>query len=528
MGALVATDDPPPAELSRSTGASAAQPQEAAGRLLEATGISKCFPGVLALDHVDFSLDRGEIHVLFGENGAGKSTLINVIAGTYAPDAGRLVYDGQELRHLTPHHARSIGISPVFQEFSLVPDLTVEQNLSLGREIARLGFLSVDKMRRRAERVLADLGFDLDPRRPVRDLSRAHQQMVEIAKALLTKVRVLILDEPTASLTEKETQRLFALVDRLRRDQVGIIYVSHRMREIKQLADRITVLRDGKLVATRSAERVSEGELVELMTGRKIDLLYPRIAVKPGKVVVETEGLSLEGGALTKVDFRARAGEITGIAGLVGCGKSELIRAIYGLEPIAGGSVRIEQKPCAYLTPAASLARGVCYFPADRVAEGLALGRPIRENISLVALRLPRFSRLGFLRRGVERSVARQTAGRLQLRPPDTERTVAQLSGGNRQKVMLARGLTRDFGVFLFDEPTVGVDVGAKLEVYEFMKALVEAGAAIVLVSSELPEVLHLSSRVYVMHQGRMVAELTGSEITEQNVLARFFQEAGR
>jgi ribose transport system ATP-binding protein len=511
----------------RSAGADAAQPQEAAGRLLEATGISKRFPGVLALDRVDFALERGEIHVLFGENGAGKSTLINVIAGTYAPDAGRLVYDGRELRHLTPHYARSIGISPVFQEFSLVPDLTVEQNLSLGREIARLGFLSVDKMRRRAERVLADLGFDLDPRRPVRDLSRAHQQMVEIAKALLTKVRVLILDEPTASLTEKETQRLFALVDRLRRDQVGIIYVSHRMREIKQLADRITVLRDGRLVATRSAERVSEGELVELMTGRKIDLLYPRIAAKPGKVVVETEGLNLEGGALTKVDFRARAGEITGIAGLVGCGKSELIRAIYGLEPIAGGNVRIGQQPCADLTPAASLARGVCYFPADRVAEGLALGRPIRENISLVALRLPRFSRLGFLRRRVERGVARQTAERLQLRPPDTERSVAQLSGGNRQKVMLARGLTRDFGVFLFDEPTVGVDVGAKLEVSEFMKALAEAGAAIVLVSSELPEVLHLSSRVYVMHQGRMVAELTGSEITEQNVLARFFQEAG-
>jgi ribose transport system ATP-binding protein len=496
-----------------------------ANLLLEATGISKRFPGVLALDRVDFDLAPGEVHVLFGENGAGKSTLINIIAGTYAADAGRLIYRGQELRHLTPHHARSIGISPVFQEFSLVPDLTVEQNLSLGREISRFGFVSTETIRRRAEDVLGDLGFELDPRQRVRELSRAQQQMVEIAKALLAKVNVLILDEPTASLTEKETQRLFALVDRLRRDNVGIIYVSHRMREIKQLADRITVLRDGRLVATRQAKDVSENELVELMTGRRIDLLFPRIAHKPGKIVVETVGLSAGNGALSEIDFRARRGEVTGVAGLVGCGKSELIRAIYGLETIDSGAIRINGEVCEP-SPAASLDRGVCYFPADRAAEGLALSRPIRENISLVALHLPRFSRFGMLRRRDEREVARETAERLQLRPPATERNVANLSGGNRQKVMLARGLTREFGVYLFDEPTVGIDVGAKIEVYEFIKSLVEAGGAVVLVSSELPEVLHLSSRLYVMHLGRMVAELTGSEMTEQTVLAHFFRHA--
>jgi ribose transport system ATP-binding protein len=523
MSALALTESPAASEPPAPSGTAA---QVSAPKLLEAIEISKRFPGVLALDRVNFDLANGEIHVLFGENGAGKSTLTNVIAGTYPPDGGRLVYDGQELRHLAPHHARSIGISPVFQEFSLVPDLTVAQNLSLGREIAQFGFLRVEQMRRRAESLLAELGFDLDPRKTVRDLSRAHQQMVEIAKALMSNVRLLILDEPTASLTERETQRLFALIERLRRDNVGIIYVSHRMREIKQLADRITVLRDGKLVGCRKASDVSESELLEMMTGRKIELLFPAIAHKPREIAIQTTGLSVSGGVVADVDFFARAGEITGIAGLVGCGKSELIRAIYGLEPLTGGSVQVHGKPCEQISPSLSLSRGVCYFPADRVAEGLALERPIRENVSLVALRLPLFSTHGWVRRRAERRVTRQIIERLQLRPPNPERTVAQLSGGNRQKVMLARGLTRDFQVFLMDEPTIGIDVGAKIEVYNFMKTLVEAGAAIVLVSSELPEVLHLSNRVYVMHHGRMVAELVGNDITEQNVLARFFQDS--
>jgi ribose transport system ATP-binding protein len=287
------------------------------------------------------------------------------------------------------------------------------------------------------------------------------------------------------------------------------------------------VLRDGKLIGSRKAADVTESELLEMMTGRKIEFLFPAIAQKPREKALQTTGLSA-GGIVADVDFHAHAGEITGIAGLVGCGKSELIRAIYGLEPLTGGSVQVNGKPCDQISPALSLSRGVCYFPADRVAEGLALDRPIRENVSLVALRLPVLSTFGWIRRGAERRLTGQIIERLQLRPPSPERTVAHLSGGNRQKVMLARGLTRDFQVFLFDEPTIGIDVGAKIEVYNFMKALVEAGAAIVLVSSELPEVLHLSNRVYVMHHGRMVAELMGNDITEQNVLARFFQDSSR
>jgi ribose transport system ATP-binding protein len=348
--------------------------------------------------------------------------------------------------------------------------------------------------------------------------------MAEIAKALLGRARLLILDEPTASLTERETGRLFELIARLKGQNVGLIYVSHRMREIRALADRVTVLRDGRHIRTLDAAASTDSELVELMTGRKIDLLFPTIQHKAGQVLVDVENLTLVDGSVRDVNFHARAGEITGIAGLVGCGKSELIRAIYGLESIAGGIVRIDGAPYEFPAPRRSLKRGVAYFPANRIAEGLALSRSIRENASMTVLDLPSFARFGVLRQGAERAKIATIMEQLQLRPPDIERAAGALSGGNRQKVMLGRALTRDLTVFLFDEPSVGIDVGAKLEVYEFMKRLVEAGAAVIVVSSELPEVLALSNRLYVMHHGRIAAELKGAEKTEQNVLASFFK----
>jgi ribose transport system ATP-binding protein len=493
--------------------------------LLELAGISKRFPGVVALDGVDFDLRRGEVHVLFGENGAGKSTLINIIAATFPPDSGIFRYQGREIAHLTPHQARLIGISPVFQEFSLVPEMTIEQNLFLGREIVSGGLLNRPAMRSRALEIMAELGFDLDPNLKVGELSRAHQQMVEIAKAFLTEVRLLILDEPTASLTEAEVSKLFSLVAKLKAAGVGIIYVSHRMREIKQIADRITVLRDGHKIKTVEAGDVGETELVELMTGRKIGVLFPHIAHQPTEKLLEIEQLTLAGGTVNDVSLYARAGEITGIAGLVGCGKSEVVRAIYGLEPIASGAIRIRGAAVAHPTPAGSLASGVCYFPSDRVAEGLALARPVRENASMAALDLPAFTWRRILRRQSERRTVQEVMDRLKLRPPQIERRVATLSGGNRQKVVLARGLTRDIGVYLFDEPTLGIDVGAKAEIYELLKALVAQNIAIVLVSSELPEMLNLCNRLYVMHRSRLVAELTGADINEPEVLAHFFRE---
>ncbi len=498
---------------------------DTAGTLLALTGISKRFPGVLALDAVDFDLRHGEVHVLFGENGAGKSTLINIIAGTYAQDHGGFVYQGREIRRLNPHQARVMGISPVFQEFSLVPEMTVDENLFLGREHARFFFLNKRAMRTRAREVIAALGFDLDPTATVGSLSRAHQQMVEIAKALLTDVRLLILDEPTASLTEAETIRLFELIDRLRAQGVGIIYVSHRMGEIKQVADRITILRDGRKIATVNADSISETELVELMAGRKIDVLFPHIDHRPAATALDVRDLTLASGLVRNVSFHARVGEITGIAGLVGCGKSELIRAVFGLDPIATGTIHLFGQPTTALDPASMLRAGVCYFPSDRVAEGLALARPIRENVSMAALDLPAFAHGQVLRRNEEKKTIQDIVDRLKLRPAQIEPAVGRLSGGNRQKVVLGRGLARDIRVFLFDEPTVGIDVGAKLEVYELMNILLGMGAAIVLVSSELPEVLHLSNRLYVMHQSRMVAELSGADINEQAVLDRFFRQ---
>ncbi|ALN75580.1 sugar ABC transporter ATP-binding protein (plasmid) [Aureimonas sp. AU20] len=493
--------------------------------LLRLAGITKRFTGVLALDGVDLDVRAGELHVLFGENGAGKSTLINVISGTFAPDAGSFRFGAEEIGRLSPHRARQIGISPVFQEFSLVPSLTVEENLFLGREASVGGVLRAGAMRRRARELIAELGFDLDPVARVDDLSRAHQQMTEIAKALLGKVRLLILDEPTASLTERETGRLFELIARLKREGVGIIYVSHRMREIRALADRVTVLRDGRHIRTLDAATATDGELVELMTGRRIDVLFPQITHTPGPVALDVENLSTADGTVAGVNFHARAGEITGIAGLVGCGKSELVRAVYGLEPIAGGRIRLHGTPYEAPSPRETLRRGAAYFPANRVTEGLALSRPIRENASMTALDLPRFARAGILKAKAERALVAPIMERLKLRPPNIERAVGNLSGGNRQKVMLGRALTRDLTVFLFDEPSVGIDVGAKLEVYDFMKRLVEGGAAVVVVSSELPEVLALSNRLYVMHHGRIAAELTGTEKTETNVLASFFRD---
>jgi ribose transport system ATP-binding protein len=491
------------------------------------TGISRRFPGVLALDNVDFDLRPGEVHVLFGENGAGKSTLINIIAGSLSASAGDMRYRGERIHGLTPHKARVMGISPVFQEFSLVPDLSVQDNLFLGREKTALGLLDRRTMRRQARTIIAELGFDLHPERKIKELSRAHQQMVEIAKALLTNVRLLILDEPTASLTEAETTRLFGLMARLKSSGVGIIYVSHRLAEIRRLADRITVLRDGRKIATVQAENVSDQALIELMTGRAVEAMYPSIRTTARDMLFETHRLSLASGAVQDASIHVRAGEVVGIAGLVGCGKSELIRAAVGLEVVAGGTIRHRGHELHRLTPKAALRAGICYFPSDRVAEGLALSRPVRENVSMASLDRPAFARGPLLRRQEERRQVRRIVEKFRLHPPRPEQSVVNLSGGNRQKVMLARGMTRDLNVFLLDEPTVGIDVGAKLEVYDLIRELAERGAGIVLVSSELSEVMNLSQRLYVMHRAQIVAELQGDEITEPRILSHFFAGAG-
>ena len=491
--------------------------------LLRLSSISKRFPGVQALSDVDFDLQSGEVHVLFGENGAGKSTLINVIAGTFAPDDGTMALRGQPIRLHSPHHARQMGINAVFQEFSLVPTLSVQDNLYLGREHKRAGILDKAAIARGTRETLASLGFHLDPRAQVGSLSRAEQQMVEIAKAIQGEPSILILDEPTASLTENEAHRLFTLIERLKGQGLGIIYITHRIQEIRRVADRVTVLRDGHAVATIAAGDISESRLVELMTGRTIDALYPTIDHQPGPVMLQTVALTLLNGRVHDASIDVRAGEVVGLAGLVGSGKSEIGRAVFGLEPIASGSIVIGGEVVPRPTPRGMLDRGVIYIPPDRREEGLVVTRSVRENMSLAALSLPVFSRLGLVRRRLEGRTVRAIAQRLNLRPLNVERQVAYFSGGNQQKVVLGRGLARDVKVFIFDEPTTGVDVGAKVEIYGFMKELCERGAAVLLISSDLPELLHLANRSYVMHRGEVRAELFGAELTEEAVLANFF-----
>ena len=484
--------------------------------VLRLRGVTKWFPGVQALRGVDFDLRPGEVHVLFGENGAGKSTLINIVAGALRPDAGEIELRGRPVQFRSVHDARQRGISAVFQEFSLVPGLTVEENLFLGAEPTTGALINKPEMRRRAEEALRRLGFPILPRMRVNRLSRAEQQMVEIAKAFRTNLSILILDEPTAALTDRETDRLFQLVEDSKRQGVGIIYITHRMNELHRIGDRVTVLRDGGRVETLAVRDATPEKLVELMTGRRIEAFFPRIDHRPGEALLQVERLTA-GALVDDVSLTVRAGEIVGLAGLVGSGKSEVGRACFGLEPIRGGTVRLRGRSVGKPTPGAMLRAGLAYVPPDRRAEGLVIERSVRENIA--------FSGRLFLRRRSERAICLRLAQQLRLVPLGIERPVALLSGGNQQKVVLAKGLTRDPRVFVMDEPTTGVDVGAKTEVYTFMKDLVErAGAGILLISSDLPEILHLAHRAYVMHRGRLRAELGRAELTEQAVLSHFFE----
>lgn len=494
--------------------------------LLKLEGICKQFPGVLALDGVDFELLAGEVHVLFGENGAGKSTLINIVAGSLRPTSGAIIYRGEETSFSNVYNARKVGISAVFQEFSLVPQLTVTQNLFLGVEKTRHGLLDHKSMNLQAAEILEKLGFQLNPAVRITTLTRAEQQMVEIAKAFSAELSVLILDEPTASLTERETQRLFELIEQAKSRGVGIIYITHRMGEINRISDRITVLRDGKYITTLDTGSASDVDLVELMTGRVIDHIFPKIRYNPGETLLSIRHLTTDDQSVRNASIEVKKGEIVGMAGLVGSGKSEIMRACFGIEAFQEGEIYFEGHSIKKITPARMMQHGIFYVPPDRRVEGLLMMRTVRENISLSALSTARLS-IGsiFLKTQQEKELVHELTAKMQLSPPKIERLVGHFSGGNQQKVMLAKVLTREIKLFIFDEPTVGVDVGTRAAIYEFIRDLCEAGAAIVIISSDLPEILHLSSRAYVFYRGKIQAELIGDEITEKNVLLNFFEQ---
>ena len=491
--------------------------------VLESVAVVKEYSGTRALSGVDFSLHAGEVHVIFGENGAGKSTLISILAGARKPTSGAIRFRGGDVRLDSVHEARALGIRAVFQEFSLVPQMTVEENIFLGAEKTRNGFLRKRKMRRRAQELLDRLHFDINASRRTETLTRAEQQMVEIAKAFGEEPSVLILDEPTASLTDSETDILFRLIGQLKEKGVGVIYITHRMGEIRRIGDRVTILRDGKYVATVDAKEISDEELVELMTGRVISEIFPVIHSSPGEKSLVVESLTTASGGIHDATLHARHGEIVGLAGLVGSGKSEVVRACFGLEKISSGKVTLDGENITGFSPKQMLMRGLFYSPPDRREEGLVMMRSCRENISLSALGNASFSSRGFLRRRHEASEARRLAEKFRLAPMRVERAVEFFSGGNQQKVMLAKCQTHAANVFIFDEPTVGVDVGTRSEIYKFIKELCEAGGTVILVSSDLPEILHLAHRVYVFSRGEVQAELAGKDITEDRVLGHFF-----
>lgn len=516
--------------------------------LLQVENISKQFPGTLALDNVSFDVRASEVHVLFGENGAGKSTMIQILAGVHRPTAGRILLKGQEQVLTSVHHARQLGISAVFQEFSIVPQLTVEENLYLGAEASRGIFLDKAKQSELAKDTLDRLGFPLQPKQRISNLSRAEQQMVEIAKAFRTKPSVMIMDEPTASLTERETDRLFELIRVLKSEGIGIIYITHRMEEIKRIADRITVLRDGKFIGTLSASIASQEKLVEMMTGRMVTQIFPDIKSDPKEAVLELHNLCAVGTTgnviLDDVSLHVRAGEIVGIAGLVGSGKSEIGRASFGAQRVTGGTLKFlgqtvysQSEEINLLNIRGMLDRGLYYVPSDRREEGLAMMLSVRENMTLSALKLPKFSKASVIQRGAERQIVDELSRSLELSPHNIERPIEFFSGGNQQKVLISKALARlgsspdkaqrqkdpQVRMFIFDEPTVGVDVGARMLIYRAMRDLCESGAAILLISSDLPEILHLAHRAYVVHRGRLRAELSENEITEKNILEKFF-----
>lgn len=488
-----------------------------ASPLLQLVGISKGFPGVQALSGVSFDLHPGEVHALMGENGAGKSTLIKILCGVQPQDEGEIILDGKAVTIASPVHAHELGISPVHQELHLEPYLSVAENIFLGRQPTnRLGLIDKRRMLAESHRILNELGVALDPAATVGRLSIAERQVVAIARAVSTKARILIFDEPTSSLTRRESELLLAMIRRLRDQGIGIIYVSHRMEEIFELCDRVTVFRDGRYVATRPVAETSLPELVHMIVGRDVEAHARRAAGTAGAVVMEVRNLSKRG-LLRDISFTLRKGEIVGMSGLVGAGRTELARALFGDLVPDSGEIVIEGKPVSSRNPQEAIAAGIGLVPEDRKEQGLVIDLSIKANIGMPLLRS--LTRLGVLSNARERQLATQYVERLAIRTPSIDQKAMYLSGGNQQRVVIAKWLATKPKVLIVDEPTRGVDIGAKSEIHKLLRELADSGMAILMISSDMPEVLAVSDRVLVMHQGRLAGELSAAAASQEGIM---------
>jgi rhamnose transport system ATP-binding protein len=498
---------------------------DAGPALLQAHGISKSFDGVRALRDVSFELRAGEVHALVGENGAGKSTLIRIMTGAETPDAGSITVGGLAVTRLDPAAARSLGIAAIYQHPALFPDLTVAENIALALERGR-PWRRIDWRQRQtmAAHLFAQIGAAIDPGRRAATLSMPERQLVEIAKAIGGSARVLIMDEPTASLTGREVSGLMDVVRRLRAGGTGIVYISHKMEEVLTLADRVTVLRDGVSVVTRSRNEVDRGELVRLMVGRELVSMYPERSTRPGDIALEVRGLSSAQRALRDISMTVRSGEIVGVAGLVGSGRTELAETIFGLTPADRGEILVKGLPAAIAAPADAIRLGLAYVPEDRTQHGVIGEMSVASNATLT--NLPAVSRRGIIDRRAEERAAAVSVDRLKIKTASVRTAVGALSGGNQQKVALARWLAVDPAVLILDEPTQGIDIGAKAEIHALIEQQAERGVAVLMISSDLPELLAMADRIIVMRSGAVAGVLPRGEATPQAVMALAFGHA--
>jgi len=487
--------------------------------LLVANRITKSYAGVRALAGVSFDLHAGEVHALVGENGAGKSTLIKIMTGAVVPDSGTLSVAAHPVPHMSPATARGLGIAAIYQQPALFPHLTVAENIAFAREPGVVWRrINWNSRRREAADLLHRVGADIDADTLVESLSMPEQQLVEIAKAIGCNARILIMDEPTASLSEREVGRLFQVIARLRTERVGIIYISHRLEEILSIADRVTVLRDGVTVGTYPREGLQRSTLINLMIGRELSAIFPKRRVQFGDVALELRGLTCSVAGVRDVSLTVRSGEIVGLAGLVGSGRTELARTVFGLTPPDSGEVLVHGRPVQVRSPGRAIEMGVGYLPEDRRQHGVVPDMAVAENVSLASL--SRVSQAGLIDRFRERTQAQRYVDELQIKTSSVMSEVETLSGGNQQKVALARWLATDPKVLILDEPTQGVDVGSKSEIHGLMQDLAERGLAVLMISSELPEILGMSDRIAVMRGGTIAGELSREEATQERVLA--------
>ena len=488
------------------------------GVILKMTGITKRFPGTLALDKIQLTCERGKVHILLGENGAGKSTLVKIISGVYRRDEGTIWYDGQEVNFRDVRETMDAGISMIHQELNLLPDRTIAQNIYLGHEPMKPGqpgVVDYKKMVQDSKNLMGSLGLDMNPNTLVKKLSIAQMQMVEVVKALSKEVKLVIMDEPTSSLTNREIAKLFQIVEKLKRDGVAIIYISHRMDEIKRIGDQVTVMRDGQYIDTVSAKDVELPDLISMMVGRKIEKMYERNHCQPGEVIFETHDLT--GYRFRNVNIKVRAGEIVSLSGLIGAGRTEVAKAVFGREPIEKGSFTLFGQEHKKITPTKAIKCSLGYLSEDRKTEGLVLQMPIKSNLVLASLK--KTFKGGILNARVEDRIGKKYVEELRIATPSASKLAGELSGGYQQKVVIGEWLETGCKFLIIDEPTRGIDVGAKSEIYKLLDKLVNEGYGILMISSELNEVIGISDRVYVMKDGEVTGELDRDELEQEKIM---------